>query len=85
MKLTIYSLKGVEFEGVVSGFNVKTENGEITILNNHRPLITILKKGRAFILYNDNKREEIGLSGGFLEMTKGNELNVLTPHLQKYS
>lgn len=77
MKLNVISLKGLEFTGEVAGFNVKTTSGEITILDRHRPLVTVLKNGTAFILRNDGERFPLKISSGFLEMSPENELNVL--------
>lgn len=73
----IISLKGIEHEGEIVSFNVKTESGEITILDHHRPLITILKKGRAVIIGEKNQKKEMEISGGFLEVDSKNRLNVL--------
>jgi len=77
MKLTVLSLKGVEFEGDVLGFNTKTLSGEITVLDHHRPLITILKKGPAWIIKEGGDRVRLDIKSGFLEMSQDNELNVL--------
>ena len=77
MKLTIYSLKGIEFEGEVEGFNVKTELGEITILNNHRPLITLLKKGKAKIIKQNGAFEIKAINSGFLEVQPGSKVDSL--------
>lgn len=76
MKLSIYSLKGVEFEGEAKGINVKTTAGEITVLDHHLPIISVLAKGRAIIFQNTEKRE-ININGGFLEMAPGNHLSLL--------
>jgi len=77
MKLNILSLKGPEFDGDVISFNVKTANGEITVMDNHRPLITILKKGTAVIKEKGGAKKEISINSGFLEMSRNNTLNVL--------
>ena len=77
MKLNIISLKGIEFTGEVAGFNVKTTSGEITILNHHKPLITILKNGTAYIMQRNGERLPLEINSGFLEMSLNNELNVL--------
>lgn len=77
MTLRIISLGGIQFEGEVAGLNAKTEAGEITVLNHHRPLITILKRGEAVILKNDGSRKKIKINSGFLEMDQGNNLSVL--------
>ncbi|KKU69653.1 MAG: hypothetical protein UX94_C0019G0005 [Parcubacteria group bacterium GW2011_GWA2_47_21] len=68
MKLTIYSLKGVEFEGEAASFNVRAEDGEITVLDHHRPLITLLAGGARIVQRQNRsmvriKREFDSLSG----------------------
>ena len=77
MQLKIFSLKGIQYEGEVSGLNVKTSSGEITILDNHRPLITLLKKGRAFIITKEGERKPIEIKSGFLEKDAGDKLSLL--------
>ncbi|MFA6354631.1 MAG: F0F1 ATP synthase subunit epsilon [Candidatus Paceibacterota bacterium] len=77
MRLKVTSLQKIEYEGEIRSFNVKTEIGEITILDNHRPLITILKPCLAVITDSNNNKKEIEITSGFLEMNQKNELNVL--------
>ena len=77
MKLLVYSLKGVEFEGKISSFNVKTRSGEITILNHHRPLVTLLEKGEAKIGLENGASKKLEINSGFLEMDDKNNLSVL--------
>lgn len=77
MKLKIISLKCIKFEGEAAGLNIKTTSGEITVLDNHRPLITILSKGDAVIIKTDGSREKIAVNSGFLEMGPDNDLGVL--------
>ena len=45
MNVGVYSLKNVLFQGEAKSINCKTRAGEITILDNHRPLIGILESG----------------------------------------
>ena len=77
MKVSVYTLRGIEFEGEAVSFNVKTRSGEITILNKHRPLITLLEKGSAKIVLGGGEIKEINMNSGFLEMDDKNNLNVL--------
>jgi len=76
MKITIYSLKGIKFEGEAQSLNVKTRSGEITVLNHHLPLITLLEKGSAKIGLEEGV-QEIEINSGFLEMDDRNNLSVL--------
>jgi F-type H+-transporting ATPase subunit epsilon len=77
MILKVYSLKGIEFNGEAVSLNVKTEAGEITVLNGHRPLISTLKPSVAKITKPDGTIEEINVSSGFLEMSDDNCLELL--------
>lgn len=66
MQLKIYSLDGIKFEGTVSQVSLPTEAGEITVLKNHIPLITVLKKG--FVKIN---KESFQIEGGVAEIDGG--------------
>ena len=77
MKITILSLKGVEWQGEAAGLNIKTKSGEITVLDHHRPLMTMLERGKGYVLKNDGGRVPLEARGGFLEMSPENELSVL--------
>ena len=73
----MYSHDGVRFEGEASSFNVKTRAGEITVLDHHHPLITILEEGCAVITKQNGDRAEFDIKSGFLEMDPDNTLTVL--------
>jgi len=77
MKLKIYTLKGIEYDGEVASLNVKTASGEITVMDNHRPLMTILKKGELKIVGKDGVKKEIAADRGFLEVRPGSEVSVI--------
>jgi len=77
MHLNIISLKGVQFEGEVLSFNLKTTSGEITVLNNHRPLITQLTRGSATIVKEDGNEFNLDINSGFLEVGDKNQATVL--------
>ena len=73
----ILSIKGKVFEGEVLSANLKTQTGEITILDNHRPLVTLLVQGEAILKNKNGKEERVLVNSGFLEMSKGNVLTLL--------
>jgi F-type H+-transporting ATPase subunit epsilon len=77
MQLRIYSLKGVIFDGQCTSLNLKTESGEITILNNHSPLISVLKEGIIYITKNDSEIQEIRIKNGFLDVKPQNNVDIL--------
>ena len=77
MFLKVISLKGIKYECAASSLNIKTQSGEITILENHRPLITLLKKGVAVITDDKNQKTELEINSGFLEIAPENKISVL--------
>lgn len=77
MKLKALNLRGIVFEGDAKSANLKTMAGEITVLDNHRPLVALLKKGEARIKRADGSEAKIAINSGFLEMSADNVLTLL--------
>ena len=77
MKLQVVSLKGVEFEGEVSSVNLMTTSGEITVLDNHQPLITQLTNGQAIVTKKDGETLNLDILSGFLEVGMENRVSIL--------
>ena len=78
MKLSVYSLKKTLFQGEAVSLNCQTASGEITILDNHRPLVSILKKGLLKILDQNQKEHYIPISSGFVEVGEDNNVRLIT-------
>jgi len=77
MKLQVISLKGLEFDGEISSLNLKTTSGEITVLDNHRPLITQLAISQAVVIKEDGRKLNFDIKSGFLEVGEGNQATIL--------
>ena len=77
MKLSIYSLKKIIYQGEVNSFNCQTTTGEITVLNNHKPLISVLSPGVVKIQDQNNQKDYFQVSSGFLEIKSTNEARLL--------
>ena len=77
MKVKALSLRGILFEGEALSVNVKTQSGDVTILDHHRPLISVLSAGRAVITDSAGAKKTIPVRSGFLEMSRQNELSLL--------
>lgn len=77
MTLGVYSLQKVLFRGEATSVNLKTAMGEITVLDHHRPLISVLRKGVMKILDKNGKERYIAVSSGFLEVRSGSEARIL--------
>ena len=78
MNVSIRSLeKGILFDGEAISINVKTASGEITVLNNHRPLMSILTKGNLVVENMEEKKESFIVNSGFLEVNDSNTIVAL--------
>lgn len=77
MKLSIYSLKNILFQGNATSLNCKTVAGEITVLDNHETLITVLSAGILKIIDLNGKEHFFPIKSGFLEVREGNEARCI--------
>lgn len=82
MKVSLYSLKKVLFQGEAQLLNCKTMAGEITILDNHDALITVLTAGVIKIVEKpfgttQGKEHFFPIKSGFLEVHQGNEVRCI--------
>jgi len=77
MKLSIYSLKKILFQGNAESVNLKTASGEITVLDHHRPLVSVLAAGTVKIIDNEKKEHYIPVSSGFLEVNSENQTRLI--------
>ena len=71
MKLGVYSLKKVLFQGDAKSVNCNTRSGEITILDNHEPLISILEKGTMTIVDGEGKEVSSPSAPDFWKLIRG--------------
>lgn len=72
MTVSAYSLKRTLFNGEARSLTCKTTAGEITILNNHRPLIATLTSCTMKIIDEHNVEKYIAISSGFIEVASNN-------------
>ncbi len=77
MKLGVYSLQKVLFQGDATSVNCNTRSGEITILDHHEALISVLEKGIITIVDEDKKEWYIPVISGFLEIDSGSQVKIL--------
>ncbi len=76
MKLAVYSIQNTLFEGEVESITLPTLTGEITVLDNHIPLISLVNSGAIRYACSGTKYA-IKLSGGVLEVRPGSEVVIL--------
>ena len=77
MKLSIYSIKQTILETTAEKVTISTPQGEITILDNHIPLITLVKEGIISYYTSQNQWQKIAFSGGVAEIRPGSEMVLL--------
>jgi F0F1-type ATP synthase epsilon subunit len=77
MKLSVYSLKNILFQGNVSSLNCNTEAGEITVLDHHEALISVLAAGIIKIIDENKKEQFFPIKSGFLEVKSDNEVRCI--------
>ena len=84
MKLKILSFAGESFSSDnVKSVTLMTTSGEITILNNHVPLLTNMKPSTMYITYMDGKiekRDDFAIWYGVAEVSN-NEVKIMADML----
>jgi F-type H+-transporting ATPase subunit epsilon len=76
MRVAIYSLQNILYEGEASAVNCKTIAGEITVLDHHRPLISMLSAGPLRITGTEGD-QWFNVKSGFIEVEPGNSVRLL--------
>lgn len=78
MKISIYSIQNTLFEGEAEKVIANTSLGQITVLNDHLPLISDLKGPTIEIVGKDNTKNIINISSGFIEVKPNSEVVILS-------
>ncbi len=71
IKFEIVTLEKVVLEQLVTQVTVPTLEGEITVLPDHIPLVSILKSGVIELKNEAGEIEIMSVSGGFIEVLRG--------------
>ena len=82
LKFKIVTPEKVIYENEILQVTIPTMSGEITILPNHIPLISVLKAGEIKIK-DKNGEHNLAVSGGFLEVRGNNEIIILADHAER--
>ena len=70
IKFEITTPERVVLKEEVAQITVPTRNGEITVLPNHIPLVSVLEPGVIEVIKSNGEREVMSVSGGFIEVLK---------------
>ncbi len=76
MHVVIAKVDEVLYEGEARSMTVPASGGEMTVLDEHMPLITTLKRG-TIIVRNGSEAKEIPVDGGVLEVRRDGATVVL--------
>jgi F-type H+-transporting ATPase subunit epsilon len=82
IKFQIITPERVVYTDEIDQITVNTEDGEITVLPNHIPLVSILKPGELVIKKSDEEKN-LAVSGGFLEVRDDNQIIILADTAEK--
>ena len=78
MRVEIYSLQRILFEGDAASVNCKTAMGEITVLESHEPLISMLEEGPVKVVPAGGGPEQaFAVKGGFLQVNPEHAVRML--------
>lgn len=77
MKISVYSIQDVLFAGEAEKLICRTPLGEITVLDNHLPLVSTVTGPTVEIIDKNNKKNIIKIVSGFLEVKPESEAVIL--------
>ena len=69
MKLYIYSIDKIIYEGEADILTIPSETGELSLLPNHAPIVTTLKSGKISI-QSKSGNQNIPIQSGFAEVNQ---------------
>ncbi|MCB2221066.1 MAG: ATP synthase F1 subunit epsilon [Bacteroidetes bacterium] len=74
MKVEIINPDQTVFSGEADVVQLPGKDGSFEILNNHAPIISVLRKGKIKIVDPDKKTEFFEINGGVIEVVKNKVL-----------
>jgi len=77
MRLGVYTLQETLFEGDIKQLTATTTVGEVTILNQHIPLVSALVGPMVRLVDTLDKESIIKITSGFLEVREQGEVIIL--------
>ena len=77
INLQVLTPEKIACEGKVDQVSVPTKEGEITIMPNHLPLVSLMTHGE-LLIKNDSKEIPMAVWGGFIEVRPDSEVIIMT-------
>lgn len=82
IKFKIATPEKVIYEDEIFQVSIPTTSGEITVLPNHIPLVSVLQAGELKIKDKDGDHP-LAVAGGFVEVRDNNELVILADNAER--
>jgi F-type H+-transporting ATPase subunit epsilon len=76
-KIQILTANKNIFAGEVVSLIVPTKEGQLTILNNHTPIVSVLSIGEAVVETENKEKKSFYLQGGVLEVKQNGDVSLL--------
>lgn len=76
IQFKIVTPAGLSIEESADSVTVDTADGQITVLPNHTPLLSVLAQGEV-VVRREKQEKSYAVFGGFLEVKKGSEVTLL--------
>ncbi|OHA59604.1 MAG: ATP synthase F1 subunit epsilon [Candidatus Vogelbacteria bacterium RIFOXYD1_FULL_46_19] len=78
LHFTVVTPDRVIYEADIEQATIPTREGEITVLANHMPLVSLLAAGEMTVKKNQKETVHFVIAGGVLEVRPGSQLVILT-------
>ncbi|EKE06568.1 MAG: F0F1 ATP synthase subunit epsilon [uncultured bacterium] len=75
--------EGIVYEGEVERITIPTLSGEITVLENHAPLVSVLDTGEMIVHVSNKETVSISISGGILEIRPDSKVYIMADSAEK--
>jgi F-type H+-transporting ATPase subunit epsilon len=69
MRVYVYSIDKIFYEGDAEVVTMPTVDGEISVLANHAPIVTTLREGKV-VIKSGNNHQNIPVKSGFAEISQ---------------
>ena len=77
MNIAVYSLQNTLFSDTAEKLICRTPQGQITILDHHLPMISLLTRHSLEIVHPAGEATRIPIAGGFLEVQPESKIVIL--------
>jgi len=75
--------EGIVYEGQIEKVTIPTLSGEITVLENHAPLVSVLDTGEMIVHVSNKETVSISISGGILEIRPDSKVYIMADSAEK--